>query len=166
MGQTWQGPALLTLLCQFQPLYSVSHDFWSLKMKGSKGTGIVVAIWHYAGIILFEPSRLASGAFIFLLKMFPAAIPQFQWIGQPWFSWKSKRISVSPGSLFVLQWLCIQYQLQLIFARFFFFLLLSGYLSWSIQHVPKPTFSSNEGPYLEQGNTNSLSSLILGMKFS
>lgn len=122
MGQTWQGPALLTLLCQFQPLYSVSHDFWSLEIKGNKGTGIVVAIWHYAGIILFEPSRLSSGAFIFLLKMFPSAIPQFQWIGQPWFSWKSKCISVSPGSLFVLQWLCIQYQLQLIFARFFFLL--------------------------------------------
>lgn len=130
MRQSWQDQALLTL-CQFQSLYSFSHDFWALKRKGGTGDSRTYpgVCWYYPFLKLVESHQVLS---FFLWKCLPSPV-SVHWSNIVF----NHTLTISLGSLVVLQWLCIQYQLQPLFPKIFFFLLLSGYLSLSIQHNPK-----------------------------
>ena len=114
MRQSWQDQALL-ILCQFQSLYSFSHDFWALKRKGGTGDSrtYLGVCWYYPFLKLVESHQVLS---FFLWKCLPSPV-SVHWSNIVF----NHTLTISLGSLVVLQCLCIQYQLQPLFPKNFFF---------------------------------------------
>ena len=132
MRQSWHGQALLTLLCQFQALCLFSHDFWSLEgRKIEKGQEQSYLFATIPALSLSEPTRLSSVAVIFLLKMFPSATPQFQWISQLWCFWWGKWIAAFLVPCLFFSGYTFSVNFTLFLQRFFFFFLQMVVLSVS-----------------------------------
>ena len=137
MRQSWQDQALLTL-CQFQSLYSFSHDFWALKRKGRAGDShtYLAVCWYYPFLKLVDSHQVVS---FFLWKCLPSPV-SVHWSNIVF----NHSFTISLSSLVVLQCLCIQYELLLIFPKFFFFFFFYFCL------VIYPEISS----IIQQSNTN------------